>query len=50
MIEEVGGKAVVTRVGHSLIKEQMIKENAVFKSLPIEKVKCSGCFTGMLFK
>lgn len=30
MIEEVGGKASVTRVGHSLIKEQMIKENAVF--------------------
>lgn len=30
MIEEAGGKASVTRVGHSLIKEQMIKENAVF--------------------
>lgn len=30
MIEEVGGKASVTRVGHSLIKEQMIKEDAVF--------------------
>lgn len=30
MIEEVGGKASVTRVGHSLIKEQMIKEKAVF--------------------
>ncbi len=30
MIEEVGGKASVTRVGHSLIKEQMIKEGAVF--------------------
>lgn len=30
MIEEVGGKSSVTRVGHSLIKEQMIKENAVF--------------------
>lgn len=30
MIEEVGGKASVTKVGHSLIKEQMIKENAVF--------------------
>lgn len=30
MIEEAGGKASVTRVGHSLIKEQMIEENAVF--------------------
>ncbi len=30
MIEEAGGKASVTRVGHSLIKEQMIKEGAVF--------------------
>ena len=30
MIEEVGGKAVVTRVGHSLIKETMLKEDAVF--------------------
>jgi phosphomannomutase len=30
MIEAVGGNASVTRVGHSLIKEQMIKENAVF--------------------
>jgi phosphomannomutase len=30
MIEEVGGKSSVTRVGHSLIKEQMLKENAVF--------------------
>ena len=30
MIEAVGGKASVTRVGHSLIKEQMIKENAIF--------------------
>lgn len=30
MIEAAGGKASVTRVGHSLIKEQMIKENAVF--------------------
>ncbi len=30
MIEEAGGKASVTRVGHSLIKEQMLKENAVF--------------------
>lgn len=30
MIEEAGGKPTVTRVGHSLIKEQMIRENAVF--------------------
>jgi phosphomannomutase len=30
MIEAVGGKASVTRVGHSLIKEQMLKDNAVF--------------------
>jgi len=30
MIEEVGGKAVVTRVGHSLIKETMLKEDAIF--------------------
>ena len=30
MIEELGGKAVVTRVGHSLIKETMLKEDAVF--------------------
>lgn len=30
LIDEVGGKASVTRVGHSLIKEQMLKENAVF--------------------
>jgi phosphomannomutase len=30
MIESVGGKASVTRVGHSLIKEQMLKENAIF--------------------
>lgn len=30
MIEEAGGKASVTRVGHSLIKEQMIREHAVF--------------------
>lgn len=30
MIEEAGGKAVVTPVGHSLIKEIMIKEDAVF--------------------
>lgn len=30
MILESGGKPTVTRVGHSLIKEQMIKERAVF--------------------
>lgn len=30
MIDEMGGKAVVTPVGHSLIKAMMIKENAVF--------------------
>src|SRR3989344_9287250 len=30
MIEAVGGKASVTKVGHSLIKEQMIRESAVF--------------------
>ena len=30
MIENAGGKAVVTKVGHSLIKETMIKENAIF--------------------
>lgn len=30
MIEAVGGKAVVTKVGHSLIKEQMIRENSPF--------------------
>lgn len=30
MIEEAGGRAVVTPVGHSLIKEVMIRENAVF--------------------
>lgn len=30
MIEEAGGKAVVTKVGHSLIKETMLKENAIF--------------------
>lgn len=30
MIEEAGGRAVVTKVGHSLIKEHMIRENAVF--------------------
>lgn len=30
MIEELGGEAIVTPVGHSLIKEIMIKENAVF--------------------
>jgi len=30
MIEAAGGQAVITRVGHSLIKEQMIKENIYF--------------------
>lgn len=30
MIEAMGGRAIVTRVGHSLIKETMVKENAVF--------------------
>ena len=30
MIEEMGGKSVVTPVGHSLIKEIMIKDNLVF--------------------
>ena len=30
MIEEVGGKGVVTKVGHSLIKEKMIELGAVF--------------------
>jgi phosphomannomutase len=30
MIDELGGKAVVTPVGHSLIKEQMIATNAIF--------------------
>lgn len=30
MIEAAHGKASVTKVGHSLIKEQMLKENAVF--------------------
>lgn len=30
MILEAGGKPSVTRVGHSLIKEQMLKEDAVF--------------------
>jgi len=30
MIEEAGGKAVVTRVGHSLIKEKMLAVDAVF--------------------
>lgn len=30
LIEEVGGRAVVTKVGHSLIKETMLKEDAVF--------------------
>lgn len=30
MIEEVGGKAVVTKVGHSLIKDKMLEVDAVF--------------------
>ena len=30
MIEEAGGKPCITRVGHSLIKEEMKKQNAVF--------------------
>lgn len=30
MIDEVGGKSIVTKVGHSLIKEQMLLNNAVF--------------------
>lgn len=30
MIDEFGGRAVVTPVGHSLIKEVMIKEKAIF--------------------
>ena len=30
MIESAGGKAVVTKVGHSLIKETMIENDAVF--------------------
>lgn len=30
MIEEAGGKAIVTRVGHSLIKETTIANNAIF--------------------
>ncbi len=30
MIDELGGRAIVTPVGHSLIKEMMIKEDAVF--------------------
>jgi len=30
MIEEAGGNAVVTRVGHSLIKEKMLQEDAIF--------------------
>lgn len=30
MIREAGGKPVVTRVGHALIKETMMKEKAVF--------------------
>lgn len=30
MIEEAGGKGVITRVGHSHIKESMLKEGAIF--------------------
>ena len=30
MIEEMGGKPIITPVGHSLIKEMMIKNNAIF--------------------
>ena len=30
MIDEMGGKSIVTPVGHSLIKEIMIKNNAIF--------------------
>ena len=30
MIEEAGGNAVVTRVGHSLIKETMLQKDAIF--------------------
>jgi phosphomannomutase len=30
MIEAVGGKSIITKVGHSLIKEQMLLNNAVF--------------------
>ena len=30
MIEEMEGKAIITPVGHSLIKEMMIKNNAIF--------------------
>lgn len=30
MIERMGGEAIVTRVGHSLIKEAMIKADAIF--------------------
>lgn len=30
IIDEMGGEAVVTPVGHSLIKEMMIKKNAIF--------------------
>jgi phosphomannomutase len=30
MIEAVGGHAVVTQVGHSLIKQKMLEHNAVF--------------------
>ncbi|MCK5466484.1 phosphomannomutase/phosphoglucomutase [Candidatus Parcubacteria bacterium] len=30
MIEEAGGKSIITPVGHSLIKEMMIENNAIF--------------------
>lgn len=30
MIDEVGGKSIITKVGHSLIKQQMLANNAVF--------------------
>jgi len=30
MIDQLGGKPVITRVGHSLIKEEMIKTGAIF--------------------
>jgi phosphomannomutase len=38
LIKENGGKAIKTRVGHSLIKEQMLKENIYFSG------ECSGHF------
>lgn len=30
MIDEVGGKSIITPVGHSIIKEMMIKDDAIF--------------------